>query len=366
MEIHKYISELLYDHDCVIIPGFGGFVANYHSARINTLQNSFHPPYKKILFNKELKTNDGLLASHIAISEKIPYELVLKLIEDFSLEITNKLEAGEKIVLENIGELYLDDEINIQFKQDYKINYLNDSFGLGVFISPPVQGNIKSSITISEKHQLPRKQPVGVNKALQSAAHWSSDIAAAILFIGLIMLNFNSFEDFASSQTSLIPHFRIINKQNPSAEKSKESASLKDQSIPNSQIDENITDAVIEDESLESNLTYEAPKTTSENLSWQPEAQPLAETEKEPLVVNTEVATQRMYYLIAGSFEKTENADNLINMFAKEGYTPKIIGQADNGFYRVSIAAFFRKEDAIEELAKVREKYNPSIWLLRL
>ncbi len=66
-----------------------------------------------------------------------------------------------------------------------------------------------------------------------------------------------------------------------------------------------LTDAVIEDESLESNLTYEAPpKTTSENLSWQPEAQPLAETEKEPLVVNTEVATQRMYYLIAGSFEK--------------------------------------------------------------
>ncbi|MEC8853074.1 MAG: SPOR domain-containing protein, partial [Bacteroidota bacterium] len=33
--IEHYISDLLYLHDCVIIPGFGGFVGNKKSAFIH-------------------------------------------------------------------------------------------------------------------------------------------------------------------------------------------------------------------------------------------------------------------------------------------------------------------------------------------
>ena len=33
--ISEYISELLYTHECVIIPEFGGFVGNRKSAELN-------------------------------------------------------------------------------------------------------------------------------------------------------------------------------------------------------------------------------------------------------------------------------------------------------------------------------------------
>lgn len=54
--IEKYISELLYQYDCVIIPGFGGFIGNYSPALIDPIYHTFHPPYKSLLFNINLKT----------------------------------------------------------------------------------------------------------------------------------------------------------------------------------------------------------------------------------------------------------------------------------------------------------------------
>jgi len=72
-----------------------------------------------------------------------------------------------------------------------------------------------------------------------------------------------------------------------------------------------------------------------------------------------------MYYLIGGSFEKVENADKLIARYSEKGFKPQIIGQASNGYYRVSIMAYLRKEEALTELRKLRENEIPEAWVLR-
>ena len=51
MKVEKHISELLYDHDCVIIPELGGFVGNYTPAQIHPVRHTFTPPFKNIIFN---------------------------------------------------------------------------------------------------------------------------------------------------------------------------------------------------------------------------------------------------------------------------------------------------------------------------
>jgi len=48
MDISSYISELLFEHDCVIIPNFGGFICNYKPADIHPIQNTVSPPAKAI------------------------------------------------------------------------------------------------------------------------------------------------------------------------------------------------------------------------------------------------------------------------------------------------------------------------------
>ena len=69
--VENYISELLFLHDCVIMPEFGGFVGNQKSAQLNKSTGALIPPSKQILFNPNLKTNDGLLIAHIANQEGI-------------------------------------------------------------------------------------------------------------------------------------------------------------------------------------------------------------------------------------------------------------------------------------------------------
>lgn len=70
----EYISDLLFLHDCVIIPDFGGFICNYKSAHIDEENGLICPPAKDILFNRNLTHNDGLLVNWIACKENITYE----------------------------------------------------------------------------------------------------------------------------------------------------------------------------------------------------------------------------------------------------------------------------------------------------
>ena len=69
--VEDHIKELLFRHDCVIIPNFGGLVSNPVSSKINTVSGTIFPPSKLIVFNKNLSINDGLLINHISKKEKI-------------------------------------------------------------------------------------------------------------------------------------------------------------------------------------------------------------------------------------------------------------------------------------------------------
>ncbi|MCK5765559.1 MAG: SPOR domain-containing protein, partial [Bacteroidales bacterium] len=64
--IDRYISELLFDHDCVILPGVGGFLTNYSGARIHPIRHSFQPAARTLVFNANLRTNDGLLIDYVS------------------------------------------------------------------------------------------------------------------------------------------------------------------------------------------------------------------------------------------------------------------------------------------------------------
>ncbi|MGM0376598.1 MAG: SPOR domain-containing protein, partial [Bacteroidota bacterium] len=81
--MEKHISDLLYVHDCVIVPGLGGFVANHKPAVVVEERNLFRPPSKEIGFNRSLSHNDGLLAKHVSQREQISWEESLERIRTF-------------------------------------------------------------------------------------------------------------------------------------------------------------------------------------------------------------------------------------------------------------------------------------------
>ena len=71
MKISYHIFNLLQEHDCVIVPNFGAFVARNISAKISRDGSRIYPPNKEITFNKSLIKSDGLLINRISSDENI-------------------------------------------------------------------------------------------------------------------------------------------------------------------------------------------------------------------------------------------------------------------------------------------------------
>jgi len=129
MNIETYISDLLYRHDCVIIPGLGGIITNYRSAQIHPVSHKLQPPSKSIRFNLKLREDDGLLANYVSSCESISYASAKSKIEHFVFSIYNDLEHKKEARLPKIGVLSVDLNGILSFEPNLKINYLPDAFG---------------------------------------------------------------------------------------------------------------------------------------------------------------------------------------------------------------------------------------------
>ncbi len=138
MILAKYISDLLYRYECVIIPGFGGFVTNEISARVNQFTHTFYPPSKQLTFNSHLQNNDGLLVNYVASSRGISYSKAVDYIQEEVLMWNSHL-TNEELELENIGSFHLNTNGKLIFEPTTVVNYLTSSFGFNSYVSPAVK-----------------------------------------------------------------------------------------------------------------------------------------------------------------------------------------------------------------------------------
>ena len=137
-KIEQHIFELLFQHDCVIVSDFGGFVANYVSAKVDENTRRIFPPAKTVIFNKYLSNNDGLLAHKIIATDSISYEQALIEISRFVEEIKSSLSISKRFEIDKVGVLFLDSANNICFKPS-STNFLINSFGLPIVKAIPFQ-----------------------------------------------------------------------------------------------------------------------------------------------------------------------------------------------------------------------------------
>lgn len=133
------IQTLLWLHDCVIIPGFGGLIGNYHPAQSHPVSHEFQPPSKQIAFNKHLHRDDGLLVRNIATRLSLDFSQARSWVEQTANALQQRLMAGEREALQKIGEFRMDVERNIVFYPETHQQYLPMAYGLYAFRATPVQ-----------------------------------------------------------------------------------------------------------------------------------------------------------------------------------------------------------------------------------
>jgi hypothetical protein len=195
MELSKYISKLLFDHDCVTVYGFGSFLGNYNSAKYDYKEQKFYPPSKQISFNSQIKDNDGLLAKEISKSLNISYDEAVKKIHNTVLSWTKKIKV-ETLVIKNIGELYLNQDEKIIFIPSNELNHLKESFGL-----PPIFVRQIENEKSFEKYP-PKKLKPKKNNYFVQAAVW------ACLIIGLTSLYFSEKNNIIEREMAFEEEYR--------------------------------------------------------------------------------------------------------------------------------------------------------------
>ena len=321
--MENYIKELLFQHDCVIIPDFGGFVANIQSAKINQAQNSFSPPYKEISFNRDLKHNDGLLIGYVSRAKNIGFVDAKRLVDSFVKNLNIKLNKGKKVVIEDVGALQMDKEKNIQFEPSNTINFLLDSYGLDHFNFDPLE---EYDVTKRIQKKFEERSPASLSRR-RTLRRLAIAIPIAVALV-LIPLKTNML-DFNADISSLNPFSKT-----EQAQPKTESAVSEKPTIEKTDIEEPVT--------IEKTITQQAPVS-------QPE-KPVADLN---------------YYIIAGSFLSENNAFGMKKQLTGQGFDP-VVFKANNDFYRVGIKGYSSIDLAIKEMREMRKKQGfEQVWVTK-
>ena len=306
MKLSNYISDLLYRYECVIVPGFGGFVTNTKSAVISSYSKTFYPPHKVITFNSHLKNNDGLLANYIASADKMPFEHAMSFIR-FEVNEWRKGLKETDLFLEGIGKISQDNNAAIIFEPQTDTNYLTEAYGLSSFVMP----EIKRETYIKQVEELEEKAPILISKREKEAPDYLK--YAAIFIIGLSVLGFGG--------NALYKNYKY-NQQIITAQKEQK------------QLETKIEQATF--------IVTEALPSVTLNVSL----------DKKP------------YHVIAGAFRYPENAVRKVNQLKALGYKARILGINQWGLTQVSFDSYDKREDALYNLHRVRKTEDEDAWLL--
>jgi hypothetical protein len=105
INLAQHIEALLLANDCVIVPGFGGFITHYVPAIHVKEENLFLPPSRAIGFNPQLKLNDGVLVQSYMSAYDSNFADATRMIEKEVKQLVELLHREGLVQLENIGEI---------------------------------------------------------------------------------------------------------------------------------------------------------------------------------------------------------------------------------------------------------------------
>lgn len=315
MALEHYIAELLYRYSCVVVPGFGAFLTQRKSAVVDSVTNTFYPPTKVLSFNSQLTSNDGLLVSYMAGVEKISYDEMLLKLDELAKHWKNRLANGERLVLDNIGELHLTGDSKILFQPLDKVNYLTSSFGLASFVTSQVTREV-----LKEKvAELEDRIPLIITPEQRDKS--SNGLRPYLKYAAIFLL----------AVSTGLTGLRFYNESTNAAQSAREEAQQK--------VMEHIQEATFFD------------------------AAPI-----ELPAVNLNVITKKkavsMHHIVAGAFRFKKNADKKIRLLKRRGYEAEYLGTNDHGLHMVTYSRYSDAQLALKALRQIKNTQSRDAWML--
>ena len=347
--IAKYISELLYDHNCVIVPELGAFIANESPATVDYVNHCLTPPSKEVAFNGQLITDDGLLIGYLAKRQGISMTEAAKMVHDFAMQSLAVIEASGILRLDGMGVLSRVTDKDYVFQLDENLNLFGDAFGLTTLkvqpiyrkdtyqqIANQIATEQKAKNTVMTVQEEQADQPHHVNRHNYKwfrAAAYSMMIATALVLIGWgtnisdsklaswIPIFYSSPNEFIANQLNNEMEMREIPTVEP-------------------------FDA----------LEVSVPIFELEDVDY---IEPLDEELLQPVDLKS-------YYIIGASLSNANEAKNYVKRFKDQGFAEAVaLPVNSNGHIRVAYEVVMGKDAAIKRMEVIRRDFNKDAWMLR-
>jgi len=345
MRLEAFITDLLYDHDCVIIPGFGGLVATYRPARLNRITHVIKPPSKHVGFNRNLTHNDGLLAAHVARITGKAYSEALAEMEETIAEFYHQLLHGQRVSWEKIGLFFTDRSGSLQFIPEEQENFLLESYGLTSVQLRPVAQQTADSPAASERNLIPTDS---------SSVWWKAAAAVAIPLVaaGVWMLSQN------------LKPMEGLNLAEINPFKAKTNAAKYTPVVRRVVFSPWDTTDASNWESL-----VDRPGTRINLITGEEDARGIEITERpapekiKPVKKSRTSQSFPRFLIIGGAFEIEENADLFIEQLTSEGYKPFRAGKRGR-LHLVAIAGSDSSSEARQFMKEIKSAKQTSAWML--
>jgi len=334
----KYISELLYRYECVILPGFGAFLTKRQPAVIQESTHAFFPPQKLISFNSQLQNNDGLVANYMATAENISYTDAVAKIQRYVLSLNNKMSLGKRVELDGIGSFYTSVEDTLQFEPSQDTNYLTEAFGLNSFISPSIIREEKVAPKVATMTKVTRETYKEQVEAIEETTPITFTPErrrerpylkyAAIAILGLGVLGSIGLHE-------LNKNTHLYN----------DGLSIK----ADKEIENRIQAATFEISSPLPAINLNIIKAEENN------------SEKATIDATTTIGK---YHVVAGAYRIKANANKKIQKLKAKGFDARLIGVNKYGLHQVAYTSYENKLEALKALQNIKKQQDRRAWLL--
>jgi hypothetical protein len=339
------ISELLYTHDYVVVPGFGGFVSRQQLSHYALNKEVLNPPSKKISFNVQLKQNDGILASWLKEKINCDFTTANKHIDEFAAHCKVLLDTKHRLEVENLGLFYLDFEKNICFEPKTDVNFLIESFGLSnITLKELEKEEVRKVIETKDRFEkVEIEKPVKQRnyKRIAVMAVGIPVVAMAVLFaVNFVKPNTISYSKvfgMGGSEMAYSP----LNYNSSVAE-------LEIKNTTPYVVDANGYAAINLFENKTVAVNISAVKTGSHSVAKH---------------YSHEIIMNGKYQVVMGCFSVKGNAKKFIHTLSSENMRAGISGINAKGLHVVSCGAFNDKESAVALLQTIKAKY-PNAWVM--
>jgi len=352
------IAELLYEYECVVVPGFGGFVTNYRSAEIN--EQHIVPPSRDLDFVDLLTFNDGVLVNRLTQKNGGSYQEALADIETFTYESLATLNHREAISVPKVGEISLDAGQNVQFQPE-NTNFLADAFGLPELHLMPLE-----KTTILQPIEAPESAPI-IKSETKNMAKSTFSLFNIIVLTGILVGGYMLWNRY--QENKLNPNTRRTEKKIPVIDDEEYYDESEDVGVIdtddrhiNPSIKET-TDTYVDDmnETSEPTIIVDAPvRIVPRETVVQKTPVVTAPRKTTPPPTRS---TKRRYVVVVGSFGNSTYADNMIRRCKKAGY--EVESKWSGNMKRVGVVLYCAPNQLNSQLAKVQRQFNPQAWIVK-